>query len=298
MEILKLYNVTKDFNGFRAVDNLSFSLKPGQILGFLGPNGAGKTTTIRMICGILTPTSGEINVLGINPQKKPGEVRKNIGYMPQIVNLYGDLTVLENFELFGGLFSLSKDILETRKRELGELLGLEEWWNHLLGDIPHGIRQRVGLALSLIHNPPLLLLDEPTSGADPLARRWFWHLIRNLAKEGKGIVVTTHYMEEALNCDRILLIHRGKKIIEGELDELLEKSPYQAVRLDVENLPLTLSTLKGKYPAFPYGRKIEIVLPAFENVENLIELVSKITEIHKVELRKLTLDHLFTALIQ
>lgn len=125
MEILNLSNVTKDFDSFRAVDSLSFSLKPGQILGFLGPNGAGKTTTIRMICGILLPTSGKISVLGINPIKNPGEARKNIGYMPQSINLYGDLTVLENFELFGGLFSLSKDILKRRKRKLGELLGLE-----------------------------------------------------------------------------------------------------------------------------------------------------------------------------
>jgi ABC-2 type transport system ATP-binding protein len=297
MEILTLSNISKDFDGFRAVDNLSLTLKSGEILGFLGPNGAGKTTTIRMICGLIRPTSGEIRILGINPVKNPGKARKNIGYMPQIVNLYGDLTVLENFELFGGLFSLPKDIIKRRKEELGELLGLGEWWNHLLSEIPHGIRQRVGLALSLLHDPPLLLLDEPTSGADPIARRWFWHLIRNLANLGKGIVVTTHYMEEALNCDRILLIHKGKKLVEGKLDELLKKFPFRALKIDVENLPLTLRILKGKYPAFPYGRSIEVVLRGEEERE-LIKLISEKTRILRIEERELSLDHLFAILVK
>lgn len=221
-------NLTKQFGKAKAVDNLSFKIQPGQIFGFLGSNGSGKSTTIRMLCGILTPTSGTGEVLGI--KLKDGErIKQHIGYMSQKFSIYEDLTVRENMLFYGGVYSLSGKPLEDRYRYLVELIGLVGREDQLTGTLSGGWKQRVALACALLHSPRLLFLDEPTAGVDPLSRRVFWELIHFLASEGVTILVTTHYMDEAEQCDVLGFIFQGRLLDFGTLREIKERNDNQSV---------------------------------------------------------------------
>lgn len=219
---IKVEGLTKVFGVRTAVDNLSFAIKPGQIFGFLGPNGSGKSTTIRMLCGILTPTSGGGRVLNLD--LKDGEkIKQHIGYMSQRFSLYEDLTVQENLRFYGGVYQLSGRRLEDRYQFLLDLAGLRDRQNQLAATLSGGWKQRLALACALLHQPELLFLDEPTAGVDPLSRRIFWELIHRLAREGVTILVTTHYMDEAEQCDVLGFIFQGKLLDFGTPQEIKER---------------------------------------------------------------------------
>lgn len=209
---ISIKNLTKQFGDFTAVNNLSFDIPRGKIFGFLGPNGSGKSTTIRMICGVLRPTSGEGKVLGYDLVKEAENIKQNIGYMSQKFSLYEDLTVEENLEFYGNIYMLPKHKLEQRKKELINMANLKGKEKSLAGTLSGGWKQRLALGCSLIHNPSLLVLDEPTAGVDPVSRREFWNTITGLVKGGITVLVTTHYMDEASICDIIGFIYNSNLI--------------------------------------------------------------------------------------
>ncbi|RJP73014.1 MAG: ABC transporter ATP-binding protein [Ignavibacteriales bacterium] len=220
MNSIEINNLTKKFGKFVSVDNISFNVKQGEIFGFLGANGAGKTTTIRMLCGIIEPTSGDALVGGYSIKKQPNLVKTQIGYMSQRFSLYNDLTVEENINFFGGVYGLYNSVLAERKKWVLKVANLEGKENVLTQDLPGGIKQRLALCTAVIHRPKIVFLDEPTSGVDPISRRGFWDLINDLSAEGITVFVTTHYLEEAEFCNNIILINAGKLIAEGNSNEL------------------------------------------------------------------------------
>jgi len=212
---VRVSELTRRFGEFTAVDRVSFAVAPGEVFGFLGANGAGKTTTIRMLCGLLLPTSGHAEVGGHDIYRHPDRIKAGLGYMSQRFSLYEDLTVRENIQFYGGIYGLSRDEIRSKTAALLTELELEEQADQLTAGLPLGWKQRLALSTSLLHDPPLLFLDEPTSGVDPVSRRRFWHLIHRLAAAGKTIFVTTHYMDEAQYCHRISIMVQGRLV---ELD--------------------------------------------------------------------------------
>jgi ABC-2 type transport system ATP-binding protein len=210
-----LENLTKRFGDFVAVDHVSLSVERGEIFGFLGPNGAGKSTTIRILCGLLRPTSGVAHVAGFDVATEPEQVRANIGYMSQKFSLYDDMTVGENIDFFSGIYGVARDKRAARKQYALHMAGLEGKEHAETRSLPAGLKQRLALGCAILHEPPILFLDEPTSGVDPIARRAFWDLIYELSASGQTVFVTTHYMDEAEYCHRIALLYRGKIISLG-----------------------------------------------------------------------------------
>jgi ABC-2 type transport system ATP-binding protein len=212
--------LTKKFGKFIAVDNVSFRVKRGEVFGFLGPNGAGKSTTIRMLCGILAPTSGNAEVGGYDVTTRPEDVKRNIGYMSQRFSLYEDLTVEQNINFYGGIYGLEGKKFEERKLWALDMAGLKGKESMPAYALSGGWKQRLALGCSILHEPPILFLDEPTGGVDPVSRRNFWDLIYNLSGRGVTVFVTTHYMDEAEHCNTIGLIYNGKLIAIGSPTEL------------------------------------------------------------------------------
>lgn len=207
-------NLTKKFDNFTAVNNISFKIPRGKIFGFLGPNGSGKSTTIRMLCGVLTPSSGRGSVFGLDIIKDAESVKQNLGYMSQRFSLYEDLTVEENLDFYAGIYGLSPEVRDSRKKELIAMANLTGKEQSLAGTLSGGWKQRLALGCALIHKPKLLVLDEPTAGVDPVSRRVFWEIIHALSRQGITILVTTHYMDEAESCDYVGFIFNGRLITE------------------------------------------------------------------------------------
>lgn len=205
--------LVKRFGDFTAVDHVSFSIAPGEIVGFLGPNGAGKSTTIRILCGLLQMTEGQATVAGIDVRRNPEAVREHIGYMSQKFSLYGDLTVAENLRFFGGIYRVPRAQLRERTQFAIDMAGLGGREGALVNTLAGGWKQRLALGCAILHRPPILFLDEPTSGVDPESRRRFWDLIHDLSADGVSILVSTHYMDEAEYCNRIALINRGRLVV-------------------------------------------------------------------------------------
>jgi ABC-type multidrug transport system, ATPase component len=203
-------NLTKTFGAYTAVDRINVQVKAGEIFGFLGANGAGKTTAIRMLCGLLAPTSGSGQVAGFDIMKETSKIRWKIGYMSQKFSLYSDMTVLDNMKLYGSLYGLSKAPLAKRIQEMSGRLGLFDLHNRRTGSLPWGWQQRLSLACATLHQPLILFLDEPTGSVDPVSRRNFWDLIQVLSAQGTTIFVTTHHMDEAEFCHRISIMISGK----------------------------------------------------------------------------------------
>ncbi len=232
--------LTRRFGSFTAVDSISFAVPRGSILGLLGANGAGKSTTIRMLCGLLRSTSGTARVAGFDINTQPEQVKQNIGYMSQRFSLYLDLTVRENIRFFAGVYGLERGEAESRLRWVLELSGLAGQEDRLTGELAGGWRQRLALGCAILHRPPIVFLDEPTAGVDPLSRRDFWELINGLAEAGTAVLVTTHYLDEAEYANRLLLIHSGRIIAEGSPGELKrqaqESSGGQAGPLSLEQV--------------------------------------------------------------
>jgi ABC-2 type transport system ATP-binding protein len=216
MYSIEVNELTKKFGKFTAVDRVTFNVNKGEVFGFLGANGAGKSTTIKMLCGILEPSSGDALVAGFSVMKEPDKVKRSIGYMSQRFSLYNDLTVEENMNFFGGVYGLTNDLLAERKKWVLRIANLEGKEKVLTGSLPGGIKQRLALGTAVIHQPGIVFLDEPTSGVDPISRRNFWELINDLSAEGTTVLVTTHYLEEAEYCNNIILINAGKLIAEGD----------------------------------------------------------------------------------
>ena len=257
MEItIEAKDLVRRFGAFTAVGGVSFSVQKGEIFGFLGPNGAGKSTTIKMLCGILAPTSGELRVGGVDVRAFPEEAKHQIGYMSQKFSLYEDLTVWENIEFYSGIYRLPKGSKRARMEEVLELSGLGDQKDRLTGELAGGHKQRLALGSALLHDPPIVFLDEPTAGVDPISRRNFWELIAKMAEGGKTIFVTTHYMDEAEHCDRLALINNGRIVASGtpsqlkdeEAGALLEvatSEPIRAFAIVRRELPETKPALFG-----------------------------------------------------
>ena len=226
-------SLTKKFGDFTAVDRVSFTIERGAIFGFLGPNGAGKTTTIRMLLGLLQPTSGEATVLGFDIVKQTAEIKKRIGYMSQRFSLYNDLTVDENLNFFGGTYGVRGQGLQQRKAYVLGMAGLQGRERELTKNLSGGWRQRLALGCAILHEPEMLFLDEPTAGVDPISRRGFWDLLYQLADDGTTIFVTTHYMDEAEHCQDLAFIHSGRIIARGAPEEIkLNKMQGQVLEID------------------------------------------------------------------
>ncbi|MCX5680480.1 MAG: ABC transporter ATP-binding protein [Candidatus Omnitrophica bacterium] len=217
---VKVENLEKTFGAFTAVNRISFEVKKGEIFGFLGPNGAGKSTTIRMLCGLLTPTSGAGTVGGFNIMKDQELIKQHIGYMSQKFSLYDDLTVEENIEFYSGIYRLSKKEKEERMEEVIKQAGIEDFRKNLTRALSGGWKQRLALGCAILHKPNIIFLDEPTSGVDPITRANFWSIIKEMAGRGVTVFVTTHYMDEAENCDRMTLIYKGTIIAMGTPEEM------------------------------------------------------------------------------
>ncbi|MFN3694697.1 MAG: ATP-binding cassette domain-containing protein [Ignavibacterium sp.] len=247
MNSIEVKNLTKKFGDFISVNDISFAVKKGEVFGFLGANGAGKSTTIRMLCGILKPTSGDAIVGGFSVMNQPEKVKQKIGYMSQKFSLYNDLTVEENINFFAGVYGISNKTLAERKNWVLSVADLKGKENFLTGSLPGGIKQRLALGTAVIHKPEIVFLDEPTSGVDPIARRNFWELINSLSDDGTTVVVTTHYLEEAEYCNNIILIDSGKLIAEGNPKEL--KSRYissKILEIECERVVDAISILENQ----------------------------------------------------
>ena len=210
MYAIKTDQLTKRFGSFTAVDHISFTVERGEIFGFLGANGAGKTTAMRMLCGLSVPTSGQASVAGFDVAKQSEQVKQHIGYMSQKFSLYGDLKVWENIRLFGGIYGLSKARIQEKMDELLHTLHLEEERNSLVNALPLGWKQKLAFSVSILHEPQIVFLDEPTGGVDPVTRRQFWELIYQAAERGITVFVTTHYMDEAEYCNRVSIMVDGQ----------------------------------------------------------------------------------------
>lgn len=227
--VIQAKNLTKSFGHFTAVNGISFEVKKGEIFGFLGANGAGKTTAMKMLIGISTPSSGEAHVAGFDVFSQAENIKMNIGYMSQKFALYDDLTVKENITFFGGIYGLNSKTIKQKTAEMLNELGLETVKNQLVGSLPLGWKQKISFSVSLIHEPKIVFLDEPTGGVDPITRRQFWELIYKASNQGTTVFVTTHYMDEAEYCDRVSIMVNGKI-------EALDTPKNLKTQFDVDNM--------------------------------------------------------------
>ncbi|MBK9335183.1 MAG: ABC transporter ATP-binding protein [Lewinellaceae bacterium] len=235
MTVIATDHLTRTFGAFTAVNAITFSVRAGEIFGFLGANGAGKTTALKMLTGLLTPTSGSATVAGFDVWKQPEQVKRRIGYMSQKFSLYEDLTVRENIRLYGGIYGLKMSEIKSKTADLLQKLGIEQEANQRVSALPLGWKQKLAFSVALLHEPKIVFLDEPTSGVDPLARRQFWELIYEAAASGVTLMVTTHYMDEAEYCDRVSIMVDGKiealdtpralkaQFEAGDMDEVFRK---------------------------------------------------------------------------
>jgi ABC-2 type transport system ATP-binding protein len=262
---VQVSHLTRRFGSFTAVDDISFAVQKGEIFGFLGPNGAGKSTTIRMLCGLLGPSSGEGTVGGRDIHREAEKIKQHIGYMSQKFSLYEDLTVSENIDFYGGIYGLAGNRLAERRSWALALAGLVEHQTSLTATLSGGWKQRLALACAILHEPPVIFLDEPTSGVDPISRRRFWELIAAMAGQGITVFVTTHYMEEAEYCDRIALIYGGRMIASGSPLQLKTEAMHDAIIdlrcPDPEALLAPLKALPEIRDAVLFGAGLHLVAP-------------------------------------
>ena len=296
-------NLTKVFGAFTAVDNISFEVNQGEIFGFLGPNGAGKSTTIRMLIGLLLPTSGAGTVGGYDIIREQDRIKAHLGYMSQRFSLYEDLTAEENLRFFGGVYGLPAGRIKERSRELLNLVGLWERRREMTRLLPLGLKQRLALASAVLHEPRILFLDEATSGVDPISRRNFWDLIYAMAQDGRTILVTTHYMEEAEFCDRLVLIYQGRIIAQGTPSELKGEVKETILALYPDNLDRALDLLK-KLPqvaeAAVFGDGLHIATTRPEETEPAIQetLTAHHIACGRIERVRPSLEDAFISLVQ
>jgi ABC-2 type transport system ATP-binding protein len=295
-------NLTRVFGNFTAVDHVNFTVYKGEIFGFLGPNGAGKTTTIKILCGLLTPSSGVAAVAGWDVSTQYEELKKHVGYMSQKFSLYEDLTVQENLEFFGGIYGIPSEKKAEREEWALKTAGLTEQRERLTRSLPLGWKQRLALGCAALHEPPILFLDEPTSGVDPLSRRSFWELIHGLAEQGVTVFVTTHYMEEAEYCNRLALMSEGRIVAMGAPGELKERGIGKAVLnlecADVMRAAELLGARKEFGETAVFGDSLHVIV---DEVNAAILSVKEILagegiEIYKIERTTAGLEDVFVTL--
>jgi ABC-2 type transport system ATP-binding protein len=304
MNSVEIQDLVKTFGAFVAVDHVSLAVEKGEIFGFLGPNGAGKSTTIRVLCGLLTPTSGRASVNGFDVARQPEEIRKTIGYMSQKFSLYDDLTVEENIDFFTGIYGVPRESRAERKSYVLEMADLTGRRDALTRTLSGGWKQRLALGCAILHDPPVLFLDEPTSGVDPLARASFWDLIRNLSASGHTIFVSTHYMDEAEYCHRLALMYRGKVIALGTPAELKAGlTAHSLLNLDSSD-PLetmrALEGLAGVHDVAVFGGGLHVTV---DDVDATSARMRERLAAHNIEVRKLeqiqpSMEDVFVALIE
>jgi ABC-2 type transport system ATP-binding protein len=303
-QAVSVKDLQRRFGSFIAVNRISFAVKKGEIFGFLGPNGAGKSTTIRILCGILAPSGGSGTVAGFDIVREPEKIKARIGYMSQRFSLYEDLTVEENINFYGGIYNIGLEKMKERKEWVIRMAGLSDRRSSRTSLLAGGWKQRLALGCAILHEPPILFLDEPTSGVDPVSRRRFWDLIYDLAGKGVTIFVTTHYMDEAEYCDRIGLIYRGELIALGspaalkkdwmkeEVLECLCDRPQEALDL--------IETIPGVREAALFGKGIHLVVAQAEALREpvrrrLAEQGFRVTGIEKIVP---SLEDVFVSLIE
>lgn len=296
--------LTRRFGDFVAVDGVSFQVAKGEIFGFLGPNGSGKSTTIRMLTGILAPSGGSGTVAGFDVLSQTEKIKSHIGYMSQKFSLYEDLTVEENIDFYGGIYRIPMKTRKERKAWVIEMAGLQTHRHSLTKILSGGWKQRLALGCAVLHEPPVIFLDEPTSGVDPLSRRRFWDLIYELSGKGVTVFVTTHYMEEAEYCDRIGLIHRGELIAVGTPNELKTRLMREEV-LDVrcerpQDAIEMLEALVSVKEVALFGNGLHVVAPDADTAKREIHaaLVSAGLHIEHIEKIKPSMEDVFVSLVE
>jgi ABC-2 type transport system ATP-binding protein len=301
---LEIRDLVKTFGDFVAVDHVSFQVSKGEIFGFLGPNGAGKSTVIRMLCGLLTPTSGWGTVAGFDVAKNPEEIRQNIGYMSQKFSLYDDLTVEENIDFFSRIYGVPQQLRAERKAYVLRMAGLTDRRTTLTRLLAGGWKQRLALGCAIVHSPRILFLDEPTSGVDPIARRSFWDLIYQLAEAGQTILVTTHYMDEAEYCHRLALIYRGKLIALGVPEALKrELHSHQLLQLDTSDLLGAMRIVEvqpGVLDVAVFGAGLHVTV---DDLAAATERIRRVLAEQHIEVRRLesiqpSMEDVFVGLIE
>ena len=260
---VEVHELTRTFGDFTAVDHVSFQVPEGEIFGFLGPNGAGKTTTIKMLTGLLAPTSGFGRVAGFDLRTGAEHIKERIGYMSQLFSLYGDLTVEENIAFFAGLYDVTGPRLDERREWVLRMADLTDHRRQMTAELPLGWKQRLALGCAVLHEPPILFLDEPTSGVDPVSRRSFWELIYALADRGTTIFVSTHYMEEAEYCHRLALMNRGRVIALDRPAALRSRMTEPILEIATDDGPTAVQELQhapGVVEAAMFGRTVHVVV--------------------------------------
>lgn len=300
---IEVKKLSKTFDRFIAVNNVSFNVKKGEVFGFLGPNGSGKTTVIRMILGLLQATSGTVNVLGYDVYKNREKLRSNIGYMSQKFSLYEELTVEENLDFYAGVYNLSKKKIAEKKKEILKMADLEGREHLIVSNLSGGWKQRLALGCSIIHEPDILLLDEPTGGVDPIARRRFWDIIYNLSKEGVTILVTTHYMDEAEHCNSIGFLYYGnilsldtpnnmkEKVIDGDIIEIKTDNTLKSIEL--------LKDVEYVKSASVYGAGIHVLADTEFNINITKNILSSNNiEVYSMKKVKPSLEDVFVFLVE
>jgi ABC-2 type transport system ATP-binding protein len=301
---VEIDDMVKAFGSFVAVDHVNLQIPKGEIFGFLGPNGAGKSTTIRMLCGLLTPTSGRGAVNGFDVAKQPEEIRRSIGYMSQKFSLYDDLTVEENIDFFTGIYGVPKPRRAERKEYVVQMAGLTERRTALTRTLSGGWKQRLALGCAILHDPPVLFLDEPTSGVDPIARGAFWELIHDLAKTGHTIFVSTHYMDEAEYCHRLALMYKGRVIALGTPAELKQGlTAYTLLQLDsgdpLESMK-ALEGLPGVHDVAVFGSGLHVTVDELEAGQSRIRqaLDGRGIPVRRLERITPSMEDVFVAMIE
>ena len=300
---IQALDLSKKFGNFTAVDKVNFKLAYGEIFGFLGPNGAGKSTTIRMLCGILKPTSGRAVVAGFDASTEAEKIKESIGYVSQKFSLYTDLTVEENLEFYGSIYDLSPSRLRERIQAVYSLTGLGAWTKKISGTLSGGWKQRLALGNALLHDPKILFLDEPTAGVDPVSRRALWEVLYELAESGKALFVTTHYMEEAERCNQIAFISNGKLLRIGSPQGLKEE--ISGNLLEVECRPLMKASrffkdIPGVEGITAYGTTLHLNIKNSPEVEKKLHETAKKEHLEILSIKpiKASLEDIFTTITE
>jgi ABC-2 type transport system ATP-binding protein len=294
--------LTRRFGTFTAVDQVTFTVARGEVFGFLGPNGAGKTTTIKMLTGLLRATSGRATVAGFDLARETESVKRSIGYMSQLFSLYGDLTVEENIAFFAGLYGVPRARRAERRDWVLEMAGLKDHRRRLTQELSLGWKQRLALGTAVLHEPPVLFLDEPTSGVDPISRRDFWDLIGALAGGGTTVFVSTHYMEEAEYCHRLALMNRGRIIALDRPTALRAAMPAPLLEISTDEAPRAVETLAGTDEVLDvglFGRKVHVTVRDAERARTALpaRLAAAGIAVHDLHAVEPSLEDVFVALV-
>jgi ABC-2 type transport system ATP-binding protein len=299
---VEVRDLRRTFGAFVAVDNISLQVKRGEIFGFLGPNGAGKSTTIRMLCGLLLPSGGAGTVGGFDIFRQTESIKRIIGYMSQKFSLYGELTVEENIDFFAGVYQVPKERRPHRKAWVLDMAGLTDKREAVTRTLAAGFKQRLALGCAILHEPPIIFLDEPTSGVDPTSRRNFWTLIHDLADAGTTVFVTTHYMEEADYCDRLALIYRGKIIADATPMELRQRYMKRDIlEIEVDNVARAMEALlRAGIENAIFGSTLHATVERAGDAGPEVRQVLEATGLHVRKIEKIlpSLEDVFVTLIE